>query len=175
MSYSVPSNTLYVRTQSDLPAPSAGVITLPENVVVQPEGQIDLDPGVRIVVPKTSVIVGRDAGIDGFVGSIDRPLIEGNGLIVRNVFLRNVGAIGAAYCIHTFTGFVDPRVSRIEGVTVGGTHGVLISSAQGVSIVQLLDTTDAEGIVFQGSNGGVQIDDHIPDEPACGGTGWHPV
>lgn len=160
MSFSVPSTTLYVRGQNDLPPPLGGVIAIPENVTVQPEGQIDLDPGVSLLVPNTSDIVGRDADTDGFVGDVDGPLINtaGNGLIVRNVFLRNFSVSVDAFCIRTTTaGEPNPRVTRIESVSVGGTRGILIDTATLGSIQVLLDRCDEEGIVFRGVNAGFQV------------------
>lgn len=168
MSFSVPSDTIYIRHQNDLPAPVGGVITLPQNVVVEIQGQVDLDNDVQIFVPETTVIVGRDADTDGIVGNVNAPLIDtSNGLVVSNVFLRNFSVGADAFCIRTTTaGILVPRVSRIEGVSVGGTRGILIDTATAVGVMLLLDRTVLEGIVFRGTNAGVQILNQVRNSDA---------
>jgi len=124
MSFAVPSNTLFLQSELDLPAPVGGVITLPENrtiLVDKSEDPLVVPNGVQLRVPSTSVLKGWDADQNGIVGNVDAPLIigDGDGLVLTDLFLRNFSADPNAFCAETengYPGVINGRASRIERV-----------------------------------------------------------
>lgn len=162
MAFVVPSSTIIVRSQDDLPTPVGDVITLPGNRNVQIEGVVELDPNVRIVQPPSSVLTGRDPESDGIIGEVAEPLISGtNGLVATNLFFRNTSVHANAFCLATTTaGAADPRVSRIQNVSMGGLRGFLLDNVQTVLADVVLDRSELEGIVFRGTAQGVTISNH---------------
>ncbi len=162
MSFAVASPTLLVHSLSDLSPAVAGVITLPVRHVVQVEGELVLPANTRLVVPDTTVLLGRDPDIDGIVGDLDGPLIAsaGNGLVVRDLFLRNPNAGGSSSCAYSTTNPLAPRVTRIQNMSVGGQRGVVLENAAFVQLDVLLDRAVGDGITFIGQCFGVQVNSH---------------
>lgn len=161
MTYSPPSSTLYIHSVQDLPPANLGVITLPQNRIVQIEG-ILMIPGIQILVPETTVLQGRDPDLDGIIGDIDGALVSttGNGLVVKNIFLRNSNVGPSAFCLRSTTSAISPRVTRVQDVSVGGSSGILLEDVQNALINVLLDRSDDRGIVIRGANTGIAISQH---------------
>lgn len=152
-----------VASLADLPDPVAGVRTLPAATATLVCGEITLPAGERIVVPNDAILVGRDADIDGLLGDVNAPLVSsaGNGLVLEDLFLRNYNAGADAFCIRTTSlPFPASRVTRIGGtaVSVGGNKGILVEDASAVSLVNVLNRCETDGIVFRGTGQGLIID-----------------
>lgn len=91
------SNVLVVRSLADLPAPAAGVITLPGSTFVRPCGQVDLEGNVLLFADPDTVIGGSAGILDGFVTDAAAALLSnvpGVQIATLNAGLRNDG--GAA-------------------------------------------------------------------------------
>jgi len=148
---------------SDLPAPVSGVRTLPAGTATRICGTITLPAGERIVVPSDSVLTGRDAALDGIVGDVAAPLIAGagDGLVVKDLFLRNPNLDPAAYCVYVTNGF-NPvgRASRVENVSIGGTGGVLVEDATSVLLI-LLSRCTRDGVVLAGQTRGTIVENCV--------------
>ena len=164
MSFAVPSNTLFLQSELDLPAPVGGVITLPENrtiLVDKSEDPLVVPNGVQLRVPSTSVLKGWDADQNGIVGNVDAPLIigDGDGLVLTDLFLRNFSADPNAFCAETengYPGVINGRASRIERVSVGGRGGVRVQNATAVQ-VNVLSRCSGDGVYLRGATAGVQL------------------
>lgn len=164
MSFAVPSNTLLLQSELDLPAPVGGVITLPERrtiLVDKPVDPLVIPDGVQLRVPTTSVLRGWDADQNGIVGNVDAPLIvgEGDGLVLTDLFLRNFSSDPNSFCAETengYPGVIDGRASRIERVSVGGRGGVRVQNATAVQI-NVLSRCSGDGVYLRGATAGVQL------------------
>jgi len=164
MSFSVPSNVLLIQSLADLPAPVGGVIDLPPRrtiIIDQAVDPIVLPNDVQLRVPTTSILRGWDADQNGIQGNIDAPMIvgEGDGLVLTDLFLRNLSGGVDAYCAELENGYplaIAGRASRVDRVSVGGTAGVRVQNAAGVQI-NVLSRCTREGVLLRNGTAGVQL------------------
>lgn len=160
-----------VESLDDLPAPVAGVRTLPAGTATLICGVISLPPGETIVVPNDSILVGRDADLDGILGDVDAPLIDtaGNGLVLKRLFIVNSSDGANSYGARTTTlAFPNERVSVIDFVSFfSGERGLLVEDAFFVSISNVIVRVSGEGITFRETSDAIQIDSFTMNNPVA--------
>lgn len=125
---SIRENQLLVSSIDDLPAPDAnGVITLPPDIMVEPDGTVDLGTNVLELSSNTSII-GRDPGKDLFITNAPgKAVITGNdtGQVILRTFavINNGGSafdITTTQDVHVNLFFVGILGSTAAGTFTGG-------------------------------------------------------
>lgn len=114
-------NQLVVQSLSDLPAPVAGVVELPEDTFLLICGDLDVGDNV-LALPRTSVLGGLDPAASSVTSSGPMTVFLPEGGTLKDLAVRNTSPSGVTICVGEAGGTVP--VCVLFNVAVGSADSV---------------------------------------------------